>query len=1375
MSNLIEPSSSAFVPPEPDNPDFIIQTTRLDIFNNMVSNFIYGGEKLYTMIMSDNGIENSLSRRGDIFEAICTILIATKCIPGIEHEGIYDGTIETLHIVTDFKTLLKDNIHRGGNVVDLSIKQQHANCHISVKYRDGYGETDVVKIRERIKRIGNNDDCIGLIVKNKTDYTSHKYRDDNNSDKAEINKINDNNLLFDEKDIISGMCRFCDKFSGNINIERINSDYLGSKLKTIYVYLHQQITINKFVGSLYKNKNRKWCIAHKPRSGKSITILLMSKYLLENGHNKILIMTSVKDTLDSFISDLNKYVEFKHINYVEQDKFDTIGKNFKGIVLCSVQYLKNAKSKLNKKEFLKRIGFNVMFIDESHTGSSTEKTESEILDLQYIDDIASKIKFKVFASGTPNKTIAYFKIQPQYVYEWGMDDVANMKLIKDSKFYDLMYKRHGQEFINCFNSKVCNNNYDNVPIPILLKHEFTQKIVDDINNYNLENNTNFGLSWSSILALIQTFDKKANKVVYENKFELCKSNAGKLILINMLELIISNDPMKSDTIMRRIENTQCNYKSRMSSIEIPLLFIVYLPVHTRNGTINQLQKTLKQFIEDNKLWKDYNVEYSNSIDDSSSMTETYNNFIDTILQNTKMLRKIGCILLLGSKGTTGITYKKCDVTISLDDGHNIDDQGQRMSRSHTDDIGKTIAINVDMNVQRTYTMLYLAVNKHRKYTKSTKSNSEILRYLHQHNIFLFNPDCFNFGNIIEHEIVSFYKSFANEMSNQVDDTTILENIVCANDYLSNIIGKVNFSKASYSEANPELNGEQLDCPKGGTTRIQIDSKAPKPKSEQEQEEQEQLINKVNKTLELCKAVIFPLFALLSRVYNIDDFKCMLNNVNTKPIILSILKDKKIEINNSEYNILVEAMNTIIDINEEIVHNIREIYAIATPDRLRSLIEKHFIPSAEERKNNAEIPTPVKLVDKMLDIVPNSFWSKIHTVFEPCCGKGNFILGIFDKFYHNLEFQKLYPDPSIRCSIIIEKCLYFADLTALNVFITTELLKCHIQRYCNNINFEYKFNSYVGDTLQLNIHSLWNIKRFDAIIGNPPYNKNLYKKFTEYCIVLSDILLFVIPSTFTIGVSHNKFIDILKQNGLKYVNYLTKDDWTTTIDIDTLYLYCSSGYTGDIFINNIQINRNDKILNIDTTYYDIIQKIKNHSKVELFKGKNETLPHNNPVETDTIKFTQSLIHSNKLLSRLNGGRGDQIYFTSECKEDPIPGCKVLFPRGTGSYNSINTLRNLSKPIVYSKVCVETIMLSTGIVYIKCSNIDEANFMQWYLMNSKFCRFLFIKENKFSELTKGFVNIIPTLPYTNEYNDQYVYDYFKFNNAEVKFIENTILSK
>jgi len=319
-----------------------------------------------------------------------------------------------------------------------------------------------------------------------------------------------------------------------------------------------------------------------------------------------------------------------------------------------------------------------------------------------------------------------------------------------------------------------------------------------------------------------------------------------------------------------------------------------------------------------------------------------------------------------------------------------------------------------------------------------------------------------------------------------------------------------------------------------------------------------------------------------------------------------------------------------------------------------------------------------------------------------------------------------------------------------------------------------FNNYIGDTLKLDIGERWKLKGFDAVIGNPPYTRGVYKKFTEHSVQIGRLLLFVIPSTFTIGVSHDKFIEYLKNSGLKMVEFLNKNMWNNDINIDTLYLLVERGYNSFLTINGVGIERTEQILNImDEKYHSILKKINLYKKMELQKGKNKTLNYRSKTETEHIKFVMSQTHPYKLLSRLGGGTIEYFY-VDEYQETPIQGIKLLFPRGTASYNSLSNLKNLTKDIVYSKIEMESILLSTGIVYVKCANVNEAIIIQWYLMRSKFVRYLFIKENKFSELTKGFVRLIPQLEWEkiSDRKDLSVYNYLGLSNDEIRAIETFI---
>jgi gamma-glutamyl-gamma-aminobutyrate hydrolase PuuD len=73
------------------------------------------------------------------------------------------------------------------------------------------------------------------------------------------------------------------------------------------------------------------------------------------------------------------------------------------------------------------------------------------------------------------------------------------------------------------------------------------------------------------------------KVQYKEKFAICEKNSGIKVLKGFLNTIISNDMNDTTSIMHHIETTQSQYRSRISTEENPLLFLVYLPVNTGNA------------------------------------------------------------------------------------------------------------------------------------------------------------------------------------------------------------------------------------------------------------------------------------------------------------------------------------------------------------------------------------------------------------------------------------------------------------------------------------------------------------------------------------------------------------------------------------------------------------------------------------------------------------------------------------------------------------------------------------------------------------------------------------------------------------------------
>jgi hypothetical protein len=1095
----------------------------IDIVNYLLKNTTKNSKNTLDTILTTN----HSSSKGFRFEAISFVLTLLKCVENLDYTECHEGTISTHKEASNIIDLLSKNIRQGNNDMDMCFVNGDTTIAVSCKYyqsdkakKDKQGVINIKTSFDLLnhKRMDNGQQeekfKIALFVRDKNVVLQHKYKDKNGIEKNIIDEIIKDNLLFDESDLVKAISCFNSRFKDCTSLEDVLtiSDF---KRKQLVKMLHQRIAEIKFQRSFDRNYSQNWCLSHKPRSGKSITLLLIAKHMLMSGFKRILVLTSVPATFESFRNALNTYVDFKGINHISQDKCHDIPYDFTGIIFCSVQFLKIGKDKV---DLIKYLNFEGIIADEAHLAISTNKTKSTLQmnssdSSEEIDEdvvsLCSKAKSCVFASGTSLKTLNYYKIPASRNYTWDIEDESFMKAIVKQEadasiFEEAMKLRHGQEYSECRNDITLNQDYDKYPTLMLMRYIFPECIVSQIDKYNKKYKADIGMSFKSILALRvdkESLEKGKNKkprkgkskddsgnkrIKYLPQFKLDEDEEGCDMLKAVFEQIVSRSKTQ-ETILKKCENTQTNRNSRRNTKEEPKLIIIYLPVNTGNSTILELQQATKAFIEKFNIWPNHTVEYTSSMGDSCDMKESYDKKIQSMLKKAKNLNKRGCILLLGNQGRVGITYKDCDITISLDDGHNLEQKKQSDYRAMTEAPGKTIGINVDMNVQRYYANIMRYLTELRKRIGKNLSNAEILHFAYKNNILVVGPDEFSDCIVNEQEVTSYFKKLASEIASEIDDSIVLNSFECDDELRHMIIADIKARQSAFQVENGDsFEGLQQDLNKG-VVKPDI-TRETKSEAYCENEVSDDVVKEItNKTLELFKQYLLPLLALISTATNIKDFCKIIESATLSKPVWDILGYKKIELEPSKKKIIVNIMKIIMENNEQIVSQIREIYETASPSRLRTLIERHFIPSQEEKKNNAEVPTPVKLVDDMLDKIPSSFWTNPHRVYEPCCGKGNFVLGIFDKFYIGLE--KVIPDEIERCKVIATECIYFADISPLNVFITTELVKCHIQSYCGIDELDYEFNSYVGDTLELNITEVWAIDGFSGVVMNPPYNSS----------------------------------------------------------------------------------------------------------------------------------------------------------------------------------------------------------------------------------------------------------------------------------------------
>ena len=596
----------------------------------------------------------------------------------------------------------------------------------------------------------------------------------------------------------------------------------------------------------------------------------------------------------------------------------------------------------------------------------------------------------------------------------------------------------------------------------------------------------------------------------------------------------------------------------------------------------------------------------------------------------------------------------------------------------------------------------------------------------------------NMGVCDETIITKYYEEVGREIAQNIDVDIFLEALEC-DDMLKEFISDNKIVKSYMDKRNKEkeqiqkeleelYNGLQPDMPIPEQEKVlaTIEEKE-KSADELNKEVEEEVEELINKTLEVMKLWLMPFIIILSIKHKYPCVSQMLDDIKIMYILINVMKEKKIEFELTKKNIVLikEAMKSIIESNDDIVNNIREIYMNAHPKQYRKLIEKHFVPTLEEKKNHAEVPTPIKLVDPMLDKVPCEFWKKKQKVFEPCCGKGNFVLGIFYKFYEGLK--GLYPNDYDRCKVIIEKCLYYADISTLNVFITTEILKCEVQSRCGECDFsEWKFNTHVGDTLEMDIKDIFGVNGFDAVIGNPPYNDNsgnkgkghtLWTKFIEISlekwINKGGYLLYVNPSLWR--QADHPLQTIMKQYQIEYLEIHDEADGVKIFNCNTRYDW--------YLINKVPYYKNSEIktqlgeivfkdlskMNFIPNYnYDFIDKLVNgvekinilHSE-SSYEVRKKWMSHTNNEEykypcvysinrKNDVKFKWSSLNSKGMFgkSKVIFGSGATGFIIDENGE------YGLTQWATGIEDKIENLNQI-KNVISSKKFMDEVIKATSV--------------------------------------------------------------------------------
>ena len=284
----------------------------------------------------------------------------------------------------------------------------------------------------------------------------------------------------------------------------------------------------------------------------------------------------------------------------------------------------------------------------------------------------------------------------------------------------------------------------------------------------------------------------------------------------------------------------------------------------------------------------------------------------------------------------------------------------------------------------------------------------------------------------------------------------------------------------------------------------------------------------------------------------DDIKNILLYTLKKRIII---KDS-IE-DNQLYNMINNAINNmeekqrggnLLELNKQIQLRKSKIYSIKEPDELLKFINDNLKPKIIEKKERGEVFTPMKLVNEMLDTLPNEVWKNPNLKWlDPAAGMGNFPVAVYMRLMEGLK--DVIKDEEKRRKHILENMLYMVELDKTNVFMMKKIFCGKLSKSSKSSKKGYELNIFEGSFIDFKHFKKVNIElKFDVILGNPPFQYKEEDKQAQpiwhlfikrsYEELLNDkgYLLFVHPSGWRDIDGITRFIyNYIKENNLIYLS------------------------------------------------------------------------------------------------------------------------------------------------------------------------------------------------------------------------------------------------
>lgn len=477
----------------------------------------------------------------------------------------------------------------------------------------------------------------------------------------------------------------------------------------------------------------------------------------------------------------------------------------------------------------------------------------------------------------------------------------------------------------------------------------------------------------------------------------------------------------------------------------------------------------------------------------------------------------------------------------------------------------------------------------------------------------------------------------------------------------------------------------------------------------------------------------------------------------------------------------------------------------------------------------EVFTPPKIVNQMLDLLPESLWSDPNAKFlDPACKSGVFLREIAKRLMKGLE--DTIPNENERRNHIFFKQLYAVAITELTSLISRRTVYCTKQangKYsiCSefktpqgNIIFNTVKHTWIGDkcsfcganksnydrNVELETHAyqfihvvnpgeLFDMK-FDVVIGNPPYQmsdggqaasaKPIYQYFVDQAKKLNPrFLVMIIPSRWYAG---GKGLDTFRATMLSDKHIRTLCDYPNSADCfpgvniagGVCYFKWDRDNVGDCQVTNIINNEESTCDTRSLSEFPLF--VRNNRALHIIRKVLSKTPNTTNTICKSYSYfavrsyergTPSLNSSDDVILLSSEGKGFYPKAKIIDKDNILDKYKVVITYAMSGGNKPSSTGDYQVISSLQVLKPNEVVTETYLILGTFDSELEANNLCTYCA-TKFFRFLLLQALTSIHITKDSFCFVPALTMNHGYCDKELYQYYSLSEEEIELIEKTI---